>query len=38
MVADQLHLFFSFLDDVRAKHLAFSSLRPVERGMAFMTI
>jgi hypothetical protein len=25
MVADQLHLFLDFLDDVRAKHLAFSS-------------
>jgi hypothetical protein len=37
-VADQLHLFFFFLDNVGAKYLALSSFRPVERGTAFMTI
>jgi hypothetical protein len=38
VVVDQLHLFFGFLDDVGAKHLAFPSLRPVERGTALSTI
>jgi hypothetical protein len=37
-VVDQLHLFFGFLDNIGAKHLTVSSLRPVERGVAFTTI
>jgi hypothetical protein len=31
-------LLFGFFDNIRAKHLAFSSFRPVERGSAFVAI
>jgi hypothetical protein len=37
-VMDQLYLFFGFVDDVRSKHLAFSSFRPVERGTTLAAI
>jgi hypothetical protein len=35
---DELDLLFGFLDDIGPKHLAFSSLRPVERGTALAAI
>jgi hypothetical protein len=37
-VADELDLLFGFLDDIGPKHLAFSSLRPVERGTTLASI
>jgi hypothetical protein len=37
-VADVLDLLLGFLDDIRPKHLALSSLRPVERGTALAAI
>jgi hypothetical protein len=38
MVADEMDLLLGFLDDIRPKHLALSSLRPVERGTALAAI
>jgi hypothetical protein len=37
-VADELDLFLSFLNDIRPKHLALSSFRPVKRGTALAAI
>jgi hypothetical protein len=37
-VTDELNLFFSFSKYVGSKHLAFSGLRPVERGSALSSI
>jgi hypothetical protein len=37
-VADELDLLFGLLDDIGPKYLAFSSLGPVERGMALESI
>jgi hypothetical protein len=38
MVTDELDLFLSFLKDIRPKHLALSSFRPVKRGTALAAI
>jgi hypothetical protein len=38
MVADELDLLFGLLDDIGPKYLAFSSLRPVERGTTLASI
>jgi hypothetical protein len=37
-IADELDLLFGFLNDIRSKHLALSSLRPVERGTTLSAI
>jgi hypothetical protein len=37
-VADELDLLFGLLDDIGPKYLAFSSLGPVERGMALASV
>jgi hypothetical protein len=38
MVADELDLLFSLLDDIGPEYLAFSSLGPVERGTALASV